>query len=111
MSFYDFVKKLKSKHPNKIIFVKCGVFFVCIGEDALIASEVLGLKRTCFSKQICRCGMPVTFIKNDLGKLNEKVKDIKYAMIIYDEMENGEFEYNNKKYGVLWEHIVNRIIE
>ena len=73
MSFYDFVKRIKSRNKDKITFVKCGVFFVCIGEDALIASEVLGLKKTCFSKQICKCGMPVSEVVNNLQKIDNYI--------------------------------------
>ena len=111
MSFYEFVKMLKKINPNKIVFVKCGVFFSCIGADAIIAEKVLNLKRTCFSKQICKCGLPVLYIRNNIDKLEEKVKDTGYGIIIYDEMEGGEFEYKDKKYGVLWEHKGDCIIE
>lgn len=111
MNFYDFVKSLKEKHPNKIVFVRCGVFFTCIGEDAIIAEKILGLKRTCFSKQICKCGMPALYTEKNLDKLEEKLKDVNYGIVIYNETERGELEYNNKRYSLLWEHKGNSIIE
>jgi len=111
LNFYDFVKAIKVKHPNKIVFVRCGVFFTCIGEDAIIAEKILGLKRTCFSKQICKCGIPALYTEKNLDKLEEKLKNVNYGIVIYNEMERGEFEYNNKKYSLLWEHKGNNLIE
>ncbi len=60
---------------------------------------------------MCKCGMPVLYIRNNLNKLEEKVHNTRYGIIIYDEMQNGEFEYKNKKYGVLWEHKGDCIID
>ena len=111
MSFYDFVQTLKAKNPNKLIFVRCGVFFTCIGKDAIIAEKILGLKRTCFSKQICKCGIPALYTEKNLEKLEEKLKNVNYGILIYNEMKEGEFEYNNKKYGLIWEHKGNELIE
>lgn len=111
MSFYNFVQSLKAKNPNKIIFVRCGVFFTCIGKDAIIAEKILRLKRTCFSKQICKCGIPAIYTEKNLDKLEEKLKNVNYGILIYNEMEEGEFEYNDKKYGLIWEHKGNKIIE
>lgn len=104
MSFYEFVRSLKSKNPNSIIFVRCGAFFTCIGEDAIIAENVLGLKRTCFSKQKCKCGIPAIYTENNLEQLENKLKKAEYRIIIYNEMEEGTIEFNDKKYGLLWEH-------
>lgn len=111
MNFYDFVKSIKTKNPNKIVFVRCGVFFTCLGEDAIIAEKILGLKRTCFSKQICKCWIPAIDTKKTLDKLEEKLKNVNYGVVIYNQVEEGEFEYNNKKYDLIWEHEGNEIIE
>ena len=111
MSFYELVQTLKAKNPNKLIFVRCGVFFTCIGKDAIIAEKILGLRRTCFSKQICKCGIPALYTEKNLDKLEEKLKNVDYGILIYNEMEEGKFEYNNKKYGLIWEHKGNKIIE
>ena len=111
MSFYDFVQTLKAKNPNKLIFVRCGVFFTCIGKDAIIAEKILRLKRTCFSKQICKCGMPAIYTEKNLEKLEEKLKNVDYGILIYNEMEEGDVEYNDKKYGLIWEHKGNKTIE
>ena len=62
MNFYEFAEILKKQNPNKIVFIKTGAFFNCIGKDAIIAEKQLGLKRTCFAKGICK--------RSSLGKLS-----------------------------------------
>ena len=37
------MQTLKAKNPNKLIFVRYGVFFTCIGKDAIIAEKILRL--------------------------------------------------------------------
>lgn len=104
MSFYQFVQELKEENPNKVIFVKTGAFFNCIGKDAIIAENVLGLRRTCFAKGLCKCGWPVKFVREKKAVIDKKVKEQKFNIIIYDEMEDGKYEYNGKKYGILYKH-------
>lgn len=49
MKFLEIVEALQKeeKNQNKIILVKCGVFFVAIGNDAILLHETLGLNVTC----------------------------------------------------------------
>lgn len=68
MKFYDFVQYLKRLYPKTIIFVKCGAFFNVIGKDAIIVEEIFNLKRTCFSKGICKCGIPVQYWQTNSEK-------------------------------------------
>ena len=69
MNFYEFAEILKKQNPNKIVFIKTGAFFNCIGKDAIIAEKQLGLKRTCFAKGICKCGMPVQYWRKHIEKI------------------------------------------
>ena len=69
MNFYEFAEILKRQNPKKIVFIKTGAFFNCIGRDAIIAEKYLGLKRTCFAKGICKCGMPVQYWRMHIEKI------------------------------------------
>ena len=93
MNFYEFAEILKRQNPKKIVFIKTGAFFNCIGRDAIIAEKYLGLKRTCFAKGICKCGMPVQYWRMHIEKIiyvmnskryikfSEKIDDIlKYTI-------------------------------
>ena len=103
MRFVDFVEELQKLNKNKVVFVKSGVFFNSIGRDAIILEKVLGLKRTCLGKGICKSGLPVNYVRENLDKIKDKFKENNIGFIIYDETENGNFIFNNRKYGVLLE--------
>ena len=40
--FYDF----KEKHPDAVLLFRCGDFYETYGEDAVVASEILGITLT-----------------------------------------------------------------
>lgn len=101
MSFYEFAEKLKNENPNKIVFIKTGAFFNCIGKDAIIAEKVLGLKRTCFAKGICKCGMPVQYWREHIENVKKTAQEKNIGIIIYDEIKNGRYKYNDKEYDIL----------
>lgn len=101
MNFYEFAEILKKQNPNKIVFIKTGAFFNCIGKDAIIAEKQLGLKRTCFAKGICKCGMPVQYWRKHIEKIEEEIKQKNIGIIIYDEIKGGKFKYKEKEYGVI----------
>ena len=101
MSFYEFAEELKKENPNKIVFIKTGAFFNCIGKDSIIAEKILGLKRTCFAKGICKCGMPVQYWREHIENVKKVAQEKNIGIIIYDEMNNGRYKYNDKEYDVL----------
>lgn len=101
MNFYEFAEILKKQNPNKIVFIKTGAFFNCIGKDAIIAEKQLGLKRTCFAKGICKFGMPVQYWRKHIEKIKKEAKQKNIGIIIYDEVKGGNFKYKEKEYGII----------
>lgn len=101
MGFYEFAEKFKKENPNKIVFIKTGAFFNCIGKDAIIVEKLLGLKRTCFAKGMCKCGMPVQYWRKNIQEVRKVVKEKNIGIIIYDEIKNGKYKYNDKYYDIL----------
>lgn len=101
MNFYEFAEILKKQNPNKIVFIKTGAFFNCIGKDAIIAEKQLGLKRTCFAKGICKCGMPVQYWRKHIEKIKKEANQKNIGIIIYDEIKGGRFKYKEKEYDIL----------
>ena len=84
MKFLEMVEALQQeeKNKNKIILVKCGVFFVAIGRDAILLHEILGLNVTCIKPSICKVGIPIQncikytdkLEKNGCGKIFSKYR-------------------------------------
>lgn len=111
MKFYELVKELQKINKNKIVLVKNGIFFNCIGRDAIVLGKVFDLKRTCFGKGVCKVGIPVNYVRENILKIKEKLGKNNLGIIIYDEMEGGNFIFNDKKYGILFEMEGNNIEE
>ena len=82
MKFLEMVEDLQKeeKNKNKIILVKCGVFFVAIGKDAILLHEILGLNVTCIKPSICKVGIPIS----NCIKYTEKLENLGYGYILYD---------------------------
>lgn len=74
------IEILKLKDKNKIILVKLGVFYVGIGNDAVLLHKILGFKCTCYKNNVCKVGMPVSMIE----KYIEKINKTNYAYVIYN---------------------------
>ena len=47
--------------------------------------------------------MPVTYVRENINKIAEKLKEKDLGIIIYDEIENGNFKFNDKSYGILFQ--------
>ncbi len=103
MKFYEFLQMLQKRTPDKVIMVKNGAFFNSIGKDAIVLEKVLGFKRTCYARGICKCGMPVSYVKENMEKVIKRLKEKNISIIIYDEKEGGSFKYKNKEFDVLFE--------
>lgn len=80
MKFYESVLELQKLNKNKVVFVKSGVFFNSIGKDAIILEKVLGLKRTCVTKGICKVGLPTNYVRENFSKIKEKLEKIILAL-------------------------------
>ena len=103
MKFYEFILELQKLNKNKVVFVKSGVFFNSIGRDAIILEKVLGLKRTCVTKGICKVGLPTNYVRENLSKIKEKLEKNNIGFVFYDEMKNGNLIFKDRKYGILIE--------
>lgn len=68
MKFYEFIENLQKRTPDKVVMVKNGAFFNSIGKDAIVLEKVLGFKRTCYARGLCKCGMPVSYVKENMEK-------------------------------------------
>ena len=80
MSFSVMLDILKEKEKNKIVFIRCGYFYIAVGEDAIFLNKILNLKCTCFKNQVCKIGVPIDTLEKHLRRLNEK----RYAYVVYD---------------------------
>ena len=103
MKFYEFIEYLQKENPDKVVMVKSGVFFNAIGRDAIILEKVLGFKRTCHAKFLCKCGIPVSYVRENIEKVKERIKEKNISIIIYDEIKGGRYKYKEKEYDVLFE--------
>lgn len=97
MKFYEFVLELQKLNKNKVVFVKSGVFFNSIGKDAIILEKVLGLKRTCVTKGICKVGLPTNYVRENFSKIKEKLEKNNIGFVFYDEMQTGNLIFNDRK--------------
>lgn len=80
MSFSKMVEILKKKEKNKVLFIKCGAFYLAMGEDAVFLHKKFNFKCTCYLENECKIGIPINSIEKYISKLN----DINYAYIVYD---------------------------
>ena len=80
MKFAQKVKELKKENKGKIVLVRCGIFVIATGEDAILLNQLYGLKVTCFEENVCKVGMPVSFILKYL----ELIEDEGYGYTLYD---------------------------
>lgn len=80
MKFAQKVKELKKENKGKIVLVRCGIFVIATGEDAILLNKLYGLKVTCFQKNECKVGMPVGVILKYL----ELIEEEGYGYVLYD---------------------------
>lgn len=92
-NFFSIANNLENLEENKgyLIWIRCGAFFVAICANAVILSNILGLKRICIKQGVCKVGFPVASLFDYVKKL----ENIGISFVIYnyskDEMiENGE---------------------
>ena len=103
MKFYEFIEFLQKENPDKVIMVKSGAFFNAIGRDAIILERVFGFKRTCHARFLCKCGLPVSYVRENLEKVRKRLEEKNISIAIYDEVEGGRYKYNEKTYDVILE--------
>ena len=103
IKFYEFIEYLKKENPYTVVMVKSGAFFNAIGSDAIVLEKVLGFKLTCHAKYLCKCGMPVSYVRENIEKVKERLKEKNISIIIYDEIKGGRYKYKEKEYDVIFE--------
>ena len=86
MKFSKKFEEIKNREENKgkIVLIRCGIFFIAIGNDAVLLNRLYGLKVTCFKENVCKVGIPVSFISKYLDILEEDG----YSYILYDYDKN-----------------------
>jgi vacuolar-type H+-ATPase subunit I/STV1 len=98
MNLSYLVEELKLQNEGDVVLIKCGIFFIAIGEDAIILSDLLKLKLSCYRPEICKVGFP----QNALKKYIDKLKELKIGFEIYDYTEEKtDLGYKDKKYKLL----------
>lgn len=79
INIYNSYKKL---HPDKIILIQKGHFYILLADDAITLSKFISLKINEFSKEkLPMCGFP----KNSLEKYIQKIKLLGFSMAIISE--------------------------
>ena len=55
-NFFSIANNLENLEDNKgyLIWIRCGAFFVAICANAVILSNILGLKRICIKQGVCK---------------------------------------------------------
>ena len=94
-NFFSIANNLENLEENKgyLIWIRCGAFFVVICANAVILSNILGLKRICIKQGVCKVGIPVNSIYDYIKKL-ERIGD---SFVIYN-YSKDEMVENGKKY-------------
>lgn len=103
IKFYEFIECLKKEKPYTVVMVKSGAFFNAIGSDAIVLEKVLGFKLTCHAKCLCKCGMPVSYVRENIETVKKRLKEKDISIVIYDEIKGGRYKYKEKEYDVLFE--------
>lgn len=85
--------KYKFDYKEYIILIKSGIFYECIGKDALIINKIFNYKLKKLSNTF-KCGFPITNIKYVTSKL--KQNNINY--IILEDDITGKYETDNNTY-------------
>ena len=101
-SIKELINKIKEESKEYICFVKVGGFYLVFNIDAMYFEEVYGLKRTCFSKGICKVGVPINSLNKYIGKLKEN--NISFKVYDYTDKEDYIYIVGKKKYKLLCEY-------
>ncbi|HLQ67445.1 MAG TPA: hypothetical protein VK123_09485, partial [Candidatus Limnocylindrales bacterium] len=85
----DQYRRLKAEHPGALLLFRMGDFYETFGEDALVASRVLGIALTSRDKKrdpLPLAGVPHHSVEGYLKKLIERG----YSVAIAEQMETAE---------------------
>ena len=92
---YDvYVYLKKSSNENNVLYLfKSGIFYLFIDKDAILASNILGLKLTNLTDNILKCGFPTT----SLEKYSKILSHCNYTLKIVDPTSEIIFNYSQYK--------------
>lgn len=109
MSFKKIVESLQKAEENEgfLVLIRCGVFFLGVGKDAVILTENLGVTNTCFAEGICKSSIPVCKI----DKMISKIVSRNISVVIYDYNPKGLEKDKNKKVELLRRIVMSPIEE
>src|SRR5215831_12671858 len=82
-------RRLKAEHPESILLFRMGDFYETFGEDALVASQVLGIALTSRDKKrdpLPLAGVPHHSVEGYLRKLVQQG----YSVAIAEQMESAD---------------------
>lgn len=88
---YSSLKTNERDSNNTLYLFKSGIFFICIDEDAQIASKLFHLKLTHLNEKILKCGFPI----KSLDKYSKLIKLHNYNFKIIDISKKEAFTINN----------------
>ena len=99
MSFSKMMELLQIKHKNKIVLCNAGEFYIAIGKDAILLSNILNLKLTCLKPEVCKVGFPITALEKYTEKfsIGTEYKSSMYQML-RDIMMVNKIEKNKVMY-------------
>lgn len=80
MEFSEILEKIKKENSEKIVLIKCGIFYIGTGRDAIMLNNLFGLRPICYKEKICKCAIPVELLEKYLDDLNRTG----YGYIVYD---------------------------
>ncbi len=85
---YCYLKK-SSKEDNVLYLFKSGIFLLFIDKDAIIASDILGLKLTNLTNDVVKCGFP----SSSLEKYSRILSHCNYSVKVIDPSSQIIFTY------------------
>lgn len=88
---YMSLKTNEKDTGNTLYLFKSGIFFICIDEDAKIASQILNLKLTNLNQDIVKCVFPIKSLEKYSNLLNLS----NYRFKIIDTTKNELCTVNN----------------
>ena len=81
---YDTYLRLKKENSQKLYLFRCGNFYIFLDEDAETINNYVVLKLTTFSKNVKKCGFPVSSLEN----YQRVFQNLKLQIEIVDENTN-----------------------
>lgn len=84
----------KSTYKNYLLLIKCGNFYVCLNEDAIVFNNIFKYK-VIESSNFIKCGFPLS----SLSKIEKKLEELEvnYVVINSDIVEKEKFDDNKYK--------------